>query len=45
MLSKVEKKAAKKFILDLLADIVGSFLYAIGVYTFAKMANFALGGL
>ncbi len=45
MLSKLEKKAAKKFILDLLADIVGSFLYAIGVYTFAKMANFALGGL
>ncbi len=45
MLSKLEKKAAKKFILDLLADIAGSFLYAIGVYTFAKMANFALGGL
>jgi len=44
-LSGLEKKAAVKFILDLLADIVGSFLYAIGIYTFAKMANFALGGL
>ncbi|MGN0414974.1 MAG: YitT family protein [Agathobacter sp.] len=26
-------------------DIVGAFFYSIGVYTFAKMANFAPGGL
>ena len=31
--------------LDLLCDMVGGILYAVGIYTFAKMANFAPGGL
>lgn len=35
----------KERILDLLADIVGGLLYALGIYTFAKTANFAPGGL
>lgn len=39
------KKEAKNFILDLLCDIGGSILYSLGIYTFAKMANFAPGGL
>ena len=40
-------KAAKikNMALDLLYDIIGSFFYAVGIYTFAKMANFAPGGL
>lgn len=35
----------KNFIMDLLFDIAGSILYSIGIYTFAKMANFAPGGI
>ncbi len=35
----------KNMALDLLYDIIGSFFYAVGIYTFAKMANFAPGGL
>ncbi|MBS5145415.1 MAG: YitT family protein [Butyricicoccus pullicaecorum] len=35
----------KEWILDLFADIVGGLLYALGIYTFAKTANFAPGGL
>ena len=31
----------KNIILDIVYDIIGSFFYAVGVYTFAKMANFA----
>lgn len=30
---------------DLIYDIIGAFFYAVGIYTFAKMANFAPGGL
>lgn len=30
---------------DLVYDIIGSFFYAVGIDTFAKMANFAPGGL
>ena len=36
---------AKDVFLDILYDIIGSFFYAIGVYTFAKTANFAPSGL
>lgn len=35
----------RNIVLDLLYDIIGSFFYAVGIYTFAKMANFAPGGL
>lgn len=35
----------KEKIYDLLADIVGSILYAAGLYTFASHANFAPGGV
>ena len=35
----------KNIILDIAYDIIGSFFYAVGVYTFAKMANFAPGGV
>ena len=31
--------------LDVLYDIIGSIFYSIGVYTFAKTATFALGGM
>lgn len=30
---------------DIIFDLVGAFFYSIGVYSFAKMANFAPGGL
>lgn len=33
------------FITDLLYDIAGSILYAAGIYTFAKYARFAPGGI
>lgn len=39
------KKAIGTLIVDLLYDIVGGILYAVGIYTFAKTADFALGGL
>lgn len=35
----------KEWILDLFADIIGGIFYAVGIYTFAKTANFAPGGL
>lgn len=35
----------KNILLDLLYDIAGSLFYAVGVYTFAKTADFAPGGL
>ena len=31
--------------LDLVCDILGAILYSVGLYTFAKTANFAPGGL
>lgn len=39
------KNKTKEWLLDLLADIVGGLFYALGIYTFAKTANFAPGGL
>lgn len=36
---------AKTITFDLLYDIIGAFFNAVGIYTFAKMANFAPGGL
>ncbi|WP_367925071.1 YitT family protein [uncultured Ruthenibacterium sp.] len=35
----------KDFLKDLPYDVVGSILYALGIYTFAKSANFAPGGV
>ena len=40
-----DKNAVKNVVMDLLCDIGGSVLYSVGIYTFAKMANFAPGGL
>lgn len=41
----MKKAKIKNLVLDLLYDIIGAFFYAVGFYTFAKMANFAPGGL
>ncbi|MBQ7840128.1 MAG: YitT family protein [Lachnospiraceae bacterium] len=35
----------RDFLLDLLYDIVGSILFSIGIYSFAKNADFAPGGI
>lgn len=45
LLSMQTKEGRRKFSLDLLCDIVGGFLFACGVYTFAKMAGFSPGGV
>lgn len=42
---RLEKETIGNTALDLVYDIIGSFFYAVGVDTFAKMANFAPGGL
>lgn len=39
------KSGWKSVLLDLSSDIVGSILYSIGLYSFAKEANFAPGGI
>ena len=39
------KQKIKTFLIDLGYDIVGSFIYALGIYTFAKASNFAPGGI
>ena len=41
----MKKESAKTLAFDLLFDIVGSIFYAVGIYTFAKTADFAPGGL
>lgn len=38
-------KKIKNFCIDLVCDILGSILYATGIYTFAKTADFAPGGI
>ncbi|MFQ9681600.1 MAG: YitT family protein [Ruthenibacterium lactatiformans] len=38
-------QALKTFAVDTVYDVVGSILFAIGVYTFAKSADFAPGGV
>ncbi|MGN0483525.1 MAG: YitT family protein [Lachnospiraceae bacterium] len=35
----------KTLVVDVIFDLIGSFFYSIGIYTFAKMANFAPGGI
>ena len=41
----MEMTKAKNIFWDVIYDIIGSFFYAMSVYTFAKAANFAPGGL
>lgn len=41
----IKTKKTKTLLIDLLCDIVGSIIFAMGIYTFAKMANFAPGGI
>lgn len=40
-----KNKTLRNAILDIIFDVVGGISYAIGIYTFAKMGNFAPGGL
>ena len=39
------KKKTKKFILDVIMDIIGGTLIAVGTYNFAAFANFPMVGL
>lgn len=41
----VKTEKAKQFATDIFFDIAGSILYSLGIYTFAKTANFAPGGV
>lgn len=41
----MKKVKIKTVAVDILYDIIGAVFYSVGVYTFAKMANFAPGGL
>lgn len=41
----VQKERVKSVFMDCLFDIVGSILYSMSIYTFAKMADFAPGGI
>lgn len=41
----MKSKVWKNRILDLVCDIVGGLLYATAIYSFAKMAGFAPGGI
>lgn len=38
-------KRHKEFLIDIFCDILGSILYSVGIYTFAKDACFAPGGM
>ena len=38
-------KRLRSFVIDLLVDLIAGIFYALGIYTFAKPANFAPGGL
>ena len=38
-----KKINGKELVLDISYDIVGSVLYALGIYTFAKTADFCTG--
>ena len=40
-----KNRKLKTFLIDLLCDMIGSILYATGIYTFAKAADFAPGGI
>jgi len=40
-----DKKKIKTFVIDLLVDVVGSFLIAIGIYNFATASEFPVTGV
>jgi uncharacterized membrane-anchored protein YitT (DUF2179 family) len=42
---KIEKQKMYNLTIDTFYDIIGSILYAAGIYTFALSANFAPGGI
>ncbi|WP_346887147.1 YitT family protein [Clostridium sp. UBA1056] len=42
---KIEKQSIYNFTIDTFYDIIGSILYAAGIYTFALSAHFAPGGI
>ena len=44
-MKKPSAQAVKNFAIDTAYDIAGSILFAIGIYTFAKSADFAPGGV
>jgi uncharacterized membrane-anchored protein YitT (DUF2179 family) len=41
----VRRRREKNLLLDTLFDVIGGFIYATGLYSFAKMANFSPGGI
>lgn len=45
MSEKLKRFDIKLFAVDTVFDILGSVLYALGIYTFASAANFAPGGI
>ena len=45
MTKKPTKESIKKLSIDILFDIVGSTLFAMGIYSFAAKADFAPGGI
>ena len=45
MKKKPTKESIKKLSIDILFDIVGSTLFAMGIYSFAAKADFAPGGI
>lgn len=44
-MSRFSRAAVKTFAVDTLYDVVGSILFAVGIYTFAKSGSFAPGGV
>ena len=42
---KLTREKMSKLAIDLLCDVIGSILFALGIYTFAKAAAFAPGGI
>ncbi|MEG1153148.1 MAG: YitT family protein [Ruthenibacterium sp.] len=42
---KITREKLKNIAVDLLCDIIGSILFALGIYTFAKASAFAPGGI
>ncbi|MGN1133428.1 MAG: YitT family protein [Oscillospiraceae bacterium] len=44
-MAETRRQKAENFLLDTVFDILGSVLYSGGIYVFAKMADFAPGGI
>lgn len=43
--SRMKKQALQTLAVDLIYDIVGSVLFSVGIYTFAKNSGFSTGGI